>query len=480
MLPKSALLLVRISDDREGEEKGVKRQEADCREHARRLGWGIAEVVFISDCPPGVVIENSISAFKRRKVQLPDGSHALRVVRPGFRLCLDLLRAGEADGFIAYDLDRVCRDPRDLEDLIDVVEHRHVPVTSVSGSLRLASDADITMARVMVAVANKSSRDTARRVARKHEELAEQGKPAGGGLRPFGYELDGMTLRQAEADTVKDMADLLLAGSSIHGIVRHLNEGDVPPVASATWRTRSVRNTLSSARITGLRVFRGEVIGEAAWPAILDRATWEQVQVKLKDRRSLQGEKNALVRWLSGILQCGLCGHDLVGWWAGSEPRYWCATPRGGCGRISISAVRAEAEIERQILEYLANPQVISRMKGRFTEDSAAGARASLASDEEQLKQLAGMWARRELTFPEYSEARGIISERINESKALVTSVLPGVVRTLLVGDPVAGWADLEPIGKREVVRTIVSGYSVMPGGPGRKVFDPSRMVPIA
>ncbi|MBA2772736.1 MAG: recombinase family protein, partial [Nocardioidaceae bacterium] len=140
MKPVRAAILVRISDDRAGDAAGVGRQEKDARALADRLGWQVSEVI----------IENDVSAFKRRTVTLPDGSTALRVLRPGFRRLLELLTLGQVDGMIAYDLDRVARDPRDLEDLIDVVEQTRAPVESVSGSLRLANDSDITMARVMV------------------------------------------------------------------------------------------------------------------------------------------------------------------------------------------------------------------------------------------------------------------------------------------------------------------------------------------
>ncbi|MBA3311299.1 MAG: recombinase family protein, partial [Nocardioidaceae bacterium] len=111
MKPTRAAILVRISDDRAGEAAGVGRQEKDARALADRLGWQVGEVI----------IENDVSAYKRRTVTLPDGSAALRVVRPGFRRLLELLALGQVDGLIAYDLDRVARDPRDLEDLIDVV-----------------------------------------------------------------------------------------------------------------------------------------------------------------------------------------------------------------------------------------------------------------------------------------------------------------------------------------------------------------------
>src|SRR5205823_2309183 len=94
--------------------KGIGRQEEDGRALAARLGWNVV----------AVIPEDDTSAFKRRKIKLPDGTTALRTLRPGFRRALEGLAAGEFDGLIADDLDRVARDPRDLEDLIDVVESR--------------------------------------------------------------------------------------------------------------------------------------------------------------------------------------------------------------------------------------------------------------------------------------------------------------------------------------------------------------------
>lgn len=470
MLPKRAILLVRISDDRDGEGLGVARQERDGRQLAERLGWTIAEVV----------AENDTSAFKRRKVQLPDGTTALRVVRPAFRRALELLGSGQCDGFLAYDLDRVCRDPRDLEDLIDVVEQRRIPVTSVSGSLRLSSDADITMARVMVAVANKSSRDTSRRVSRKHRELAEKGKPSGGGRRPFGYERDGMTVRQEEADAIRHIAQMLLDGASINAAMDWLNESGIAPSYAAAWNSRSVGTLLAGPRITGLRVHRGEVVGEATWPAILDRETWNAVQVKLRERAAF-ATNTRLVRWLTGLLHCGLCGKELYGWSSMDGTRYWCATPRGGCGKIAIHAALTEAEVERQILAYLGQPAMVSRLKHVFAVGSEDAARAELAADEQQLKELAGMWARKEISFAEYGEARQIIAGRIAESRALVVSPMPVVVRDLLDGgNAVEKWGALEAGKRREVVRALVPrGYRVVPCSPGLRVFEPERLVPI-
>ena len=104
-----AVVYVRISDDPEGTERGVDRQEADCRAYAAAHGW---EVV-------AVFRENDTSAFKQRTITLPSGERVRRVIRPQFRTMLKHLTDGHAQVMIAYDLDRAVRDPRDLEDLID-------------------------------------------------------------------------------------------------------------------------------------------------------------------------------------------------------------------------------------------------------------------------------------------------------------------------------------------------------------------------
>lgn len=113
----------RISRDAAGHELGVQRQEQDCRDLAKRLGWNVTKVYK----------ENDTSAFKRQTVDLPGGGRALRVVRPEFRQMIEDLNEGRIDGLIAYDLDRVARDPRDLEDLIDLEEVRGCEVKSVTG-----------------------------------------------------------------------------------------------------------------------------------------------------------------------------------------------------------------------------------------------------------------------------------------------------------------------------------------------------------
>lgn len=459
---------MRISDDKAGEGAGVARQEADCRALIERHGWTVAEVY----------LENDTSEFKRKRVTLPDGSSAMRVVRPAFRQMLDDLASGAADALVAYDLDRIARDPRDLEDLIDVVERRQVPTRTVTGSLDLSTDAGITMSRVLLAMANKSSRDTARRVTRKHLDLAEQGKVGGGGIRGFGYQRDGLTVDESEAEVLRDVAAAILEGQSLKSIAKSLDARGVPTVRGGPWNARSVHSAVSKARVAGLREHRGEIVGKAVWPAILDEDTWTRVRLALEGRS--QGSTNRLVRWLTSILVCSSCGQPLPGGTGNAGPRYWC---KDGCGQIAVSALRAEATVEQIILAYLARPDIADGLQTATSAKSVDHARADLAADETQLAELAQMWAARTISTKEYMAARTAIEARMAASKTLVRAALPGTVRNLLGADDLEGaWTNLTVPAKREVAHIVFpDGIRVEPRREhaGFRGYDPTRLVPI-
>lgn len=465
---------LRISDDRLGDEAGVERQERDCRKLAEVLGWEVAIVY----------IENDTSAFKRRKIHLPDGTVALRVLRPQFRRMLDDLASGAINAVVGYDLDRVARDPRDLEDLIDVVEQNHIPTRAVTGSLDLSTDSGVTMARVMVAVANKSSRDTARRVTRKHADLAEQGRVGGGGVRAYGYEPDGMTVREHEAEVIREIAARVLDGQSLRSIAKVLTARGEPTVRGNTvWAQKSVQDIVRKPRNAGLRTYHGRVVGDAAWPPVLDRETWERVCLAMEARG--KGGKTTLKRWLNGVLFCSRCQHELRGWCQApahggrSSRRYWCPSsyPYHGCGGIAIDAERAEARVEALILAYLTRPDVIKALSRTFTSDSADRARVEIAEDEQQLKDLAAASGRREITMAEYLAARRPVAERLAQRRDLLASQTPQSVRRLIkAGDMPKAWKAMSPTQRREVARAVFPhGLEVLPA-TRRSVFDPTRL----
>lgn len=345
-LPVRAIALVRISDDRDDTRIGVGRQEEDCRTLATRLGWTIAEVV----------VENDTSAYQTTVRLDTDGLPERKTRRPQFREALKMLHDGRADGLVVYDIDRACRRLRDLEALIDVVEGRGVPVVSVTGSLDVSTSSSRAMARVLATMANKSSEDTARRVARAARQHAEQGHFRTSGFRPFGYRADG-TIDEAEAAVLRDMFDRILRGDPTRSVSRSLNERRILTPRGNAWTPQGVRACLLKPTSAGLRAYLTDVVADGSWEPIVDRETWELVAAVLKARQR-STERGGSVHLLSGIVRCDTCGGPMYvgkhGRTTNRQEAYRCMT--SGCYAASRNKVWLEDYVVRVVERMLATP----------------------------------------------------------------------------------------------------------------------------
>lgn len=448
---------MRISDDRTGDALGVERQEADCRALAERRGWSVGKVYR----------ENDTSAFKRRKVRLPDGTTALRVLRPAFRELLADLADGSVSALVAYDLDRVARDPRDLEDLIDAVEQRNVPTATVTGDVDLSSDNGIFMARMMVNVANKSSRDTSRRVRRAMLANAEAGK-LHGGSRPFGYLADRLTAHPEESAHVLWAYEQALAGASLRSIALGLAER----APGRRWDNEAAKRMLTAPRYAGLRQHQGRVVGTAAWEPLVERPVWETVRALLASRehpaRAVGGPRKYL---LTGLLTCGTCGGRLYPRRNADRQRFGCLpTPAGGCGGSLVVYEPAEQAVVGLVLDRLRSDVDLTPV----ADDPTLELRAALDRVERQQIALGEAFA----DEPDDLLAFRAASASLHKKADALRNQLGEVQQSRRVEDPASVavlWPTYDQQQQRGIVDVLVERIVVGPARGGPR-FDPARL----
>ncbi len=119
----------------------------------------------------------------------------------------------------------------------------------------------------------------------------------------------------AEAEAIKEAAARVLRGERIRSIAFDFNDRGIKskPVAGGRWAGSTLRRVLVLPRIAGLREHNGEVVGEAAWPAIIDRATHDRL-VGLLDDPSRRRENFGRPRRhpLVGLVYCASCGGKMT------------------------------------------------------------------------------------------------------------------------------------------------------------------------
>jgi site-specific DNA recombinase len=308
------VLLARESTDRELQ---LEHQISDLRARVASIGGRIDREV----------PENAVSAFKRQRVQLPDGTYGYRVVRPEWDKILTALRRGECNALMVPDIDRATRDPRTLEDLIDVVEYYGVYVASLTSNIDLTTDAGISAARSLVNQRNQESRNTSRRVIDGQRHAAMAGRHHGGPKRPFGWRKDRIHVNKREAAHIRRELPRILAGVSPLTLAKEWNTRSIPTVTGARWRTETIRNMFLGPRMCGQVVYQGEVLCgpdgntvKGQWEPILTEDEYEAIVLKWGRPRQLTrsrlgaiGRGQRTSHLLSPFVRCGKCGARMVG-----------------------------------------------------------------------------------------------------------------------------------------------------------------------
>lgn len=457
--PGAAAIYVRISSDPSGKALGVERQEEDCRALAARLGWKVAEVY----------ADNDVSAYDRRKR------------RPQWLRMLDDLAAGKRDGVLVYDLDRVARQPKDLEALIEIVEDRALANAVVTGDIDLSTDNGKFMARLFVNVANKASADTSRRTIRKHEQLVAKGLP-NGGERPYGYgaltgavredgrpAIDVARVVPEEAEVIREMARRFLAGESFRAIARDLNERGVTTSRGGKWSNVQVRRTITNPRVAGLRAHRKVVVREGTWEPILDRKTWESVCLIAKDASRRTTDGKARKHLLGGLMRCGACGGNVSTGTTPNGPAYRCK----------------EGHIQRKMA--FVDEFIIGKIVWRLSMEDAqaalapdpSGELASLAAEAVALRaKIDALWEAFDGASPlqarKLREKTGALEAEIEALSVRRAELSAQPVLSEFVGakDVRAKFDALDLETKRTVVQTLMSDMVMhVNGRTGRAVF---------
>jgi DNA invertase Pin-like site-specific DNA recombinase len=460
-----AAIYCRISEDRTGAGLGVERQEADCRELAERLGW---EVV-------AVYTDNDLSAYSGKP-------------RPGYQALLADLRAGTADAVLCWHTDRLHRrSGRDrsgaLDEYIDLCQARGIPTQTVqAGALDLATASGRMTARIHAAVARGEVEHQIERQVAARRQTAMKGRWAGN-KRPFGYQADGVTVDPVEADALRWAAGQVLAGVALRSIARELNGRGVRTSSGQPWDPRTLGRVLRRPRNAGLSVYRGEVVGPASWPAILEEDTWRGVVAVLADptRRSNPGRPP---RWLlANLAVCGVCGAPVVSKSRARPPMviYTCSA----AAHLSRPAAAVDAFVEAVIIERLSRPDA----RDLLTPDPAidvAGLHLQDAALGGRLGELGRMFAAGEIEADTLRAGTNDIRqqrERITAELAATSrgSVLTGVIDDMAdAPDPARVWAGLDLSRRRAIIQvvlrvTILPARRGRPPGwqPGEGYFDP-------
>jgi hypothetical protein len=276
----------------------------------------------------------------------------------------------------------------------------------------------------------------------------------------------------------------LLDGWTLAAVVRDWTSQGITTTRGNPWLETSLRRMLLQPRLYGAREHNGQVVKEDAFPPIVDRQTWDELQALLTDpsRRHVEGARKYL---LSGIATCWACEAGLVGDPQRGKPFYTCHPRhrRKGCGKTTVSAVALDGVIGEAIIERLSGPGLERARAAYASADPEYRQLAVQRQDEDQaLADLAhARFVERSIRHSDYLKIRSEIEARLDSiERALGRKARGSVLARLPKGEKAlrAWWESSETQleERREVILAAVHRIIVGPGRPAR--FDPARVLP--
>lgn len=453
-------IYLRISKDPDGRSTSPARQEQDCRTFAELHGHEVAKTYSDID----------ISAYTGAD-------------RPGYEELMADLATGIIDGVLVWRLDRLTRNFDDLQRLWQLINGRGVTLLAVRDSIDTSTASGVLILRNLVAIAEYESASISDRTRSAKAASARNGQPNPGGMRAFGYTPNKLELIPEEAAAIKEAAERLLAGETLRSIVNDLNSRGIRTPRGKTWLPGTLATVLVNPRIAGLRAYKGKVITDGAWPAIITREQHERLVLLRKDpTRRWVPRGRPPQHLLAGLVECARCGKQanrMVNRPEKGRDYYQCRKPPlgRGCGAL-VSGRQLDQLVTDRIFAALDSPEFTQALKAPRQDQGLA---AQLERDENKLAWLGHEYAADRLPEPAFLTASRDLAERIKTSRARLArqhrnaalSALPETLDQLR-----EAWQGWDVNRRRALVETLILKVVVEPSVLGSRTgrrFDRSR-----
>ncbi len=420
-----------------------------------------------------------------------------RVRRRNWERLMSRLEAGATGGVVVFDMARFSRRPIEGERLILAAERGLVVLDSEGEYDLTTANGRKTFRDQLNAAAYESDR-LSTRVKRGKRVKATRGEP-NHARRPFGFEPDGVTIRESECVVLREMAARVLAGENQDRIARDLNQRGVITSTGGDWSRESLKQLLLRERNAGQVIHNGVVVGHLPGEPILDNESWERLTTLFASRRL--GRPHSEVYLCSGIVCCGHCGNRLTGRPRASlkpypdgevRRQYWCQprTVRGGCARITIDQRQLDRHVGALVVRILADPRHAEAVEAaaKATEDKRRPLLAELSECEHLAEELSGRLGRREITLQRYDVAIAPLDKRITELRAelaeldsVPTALADPAVETASREEWTARWNAATVTERRNLIRQALRNRRIViaPALQSSRSpkFDPQRII---
>ena len=356
-----AALYARVSSDRQDVDLSVSAQLKELKKYAKANGYSVARE-YIDEAESGRVAD-----------------------RPQFREMIEEGSKPKApfEVILVWKFSRFTRKREHAVAFKSQLRRKGIRVVSITEQAEDNATGRL-LEGIIESVDEYYSENLAQEVVRGMREAASRGFFLGSNA-PFGYrkvkvsdgakERPTLEVDPATAPVVKEIFEKSLSGYGLKEICKTLNDRGITN-RGRRWYKGGLHYVLTNEAYTGTAVWGktskdgqapDPVIVENAWPALVSRELFEDVQQAMRERAP-KVQRPARVGspyLLSGLLKCGVCGrpYRAQGAKSGQFAYYICGTlfteGAGTCSARYLNAPKLETFVVEKIRDRILNEETI-------------------------------------------------------------------------------------------------------------------------
>jgi hypothetical protein len=262
------------------------------------------------------------------------------------------------------------------------------------------------------------------------------------------------------------------------GIARDLDAaGFVTARLGKRFNHSAARAVLINPRNAGLRAYRGDIIGLAAWPAIVNEDTWRAAHALLTDSERRRGPGSSARKWLlGGLALCGRCDDGTT-----VKVTYREADANGRNVRAYRCHKSSHLTREASFCDWRVTEWVIARLSRDDARDllidddreDLAALRSEQSTLRLRLDQLADAFADGTATHSQFRSGTERLRARLADLEARMVHVdrAPLLADLVTAHDVRKAWEGIG-LDRQRAVIDVLYKVTLLPRGPGRRPAD--------
>ena len=252
--------------------------------------------------------------------------------RPEFRRLIEDCRAGLIDRILVKSISRFARNTVTLLETVRELRELGIDIYFEEQNIHTLSGDGELMLTILASFAQEESRSVSENCLWRIQKKFEKGEVTG--MRMYGYRLkDGvLTIVPDEADVVRRIFSLFLAGNGREIIARKLNADNITSPYGGLWHRNVILGILRNEKYTGNMLLqktytqdhlskkiiknkgeRTQYWVQESHEAIIESSVFEAVQTELKQRAEVYNYQPRNGKSpLAGLITCGVCGKHFI------------------------------------------------------------------------------------------------------------------------------------------------------------------------